>query len=308
MTTRPINLSMTSVQWAMLICLSLLWGGSFFFVGVLVQEVPTVTIVFFRVFIAACALHLFMRATGRHMPWTKSAWISFFALGLLNNVLPFSFIVWGQSHIASGVASILNATTPLFTVLVAHMLTSDEKLSPLRVGGIIVGFLGVAVMIGGGAIADGLIVALAMLSCLSAAMCYAFAAVFGRRFTDLDVNPIGIATGQVTASAVIMFPVMLILDRPWTLDIPSTQSVVSLIALALVSTAFAYILFFRILSGAGATNASLVTFLVPVSAIFLGIFFLGEALLPRHMAGLALIALGLSLVDGRLFKRRRLEG
>ncbi|KPB00597.1 ABC transporter permease [Ahrensia marina] len=295
---------MTTVEWFMLIGLSVIFGGSFFFTGVIVQDLPPKTIVFFRVLIAALALHFFMIVTGRKMPWNGTIWAAFFAMGLINNVIPFSLIVWGQTQIASGVASILNATTPLFTVMIAHALTADEKLSPSRITGVIIGFIGVAVMIGGGAIADGMITALAQFACIGAAISYGFAGVFGRRFKRMAVSPYAVATGQVTASTVIMFPLMLLFDQPWTLAAPSLQSIFALLALGLISTAFAYILFFKILDGAGATNLSLVTFLVPVSAIFLGIVFLGEILLPRHLAGLALIIAGLVCVDGRVFKRR----
>lgn len=304
MSKPAINTSMTTVKWFMLIGLSVIFGGSFFFTGVIVQDLPPKTIVFFRVLIAALALHLFMISTGRKMPWNGTIWAAFFAMGLINNVIPFSLIVWGQTQIASGVASILNATTPLFTVMIAHALTADEKLSPSRITGVIVGFIGVVVMIGGGAIADGMITALAQFACIGAAISYGFAGVFGRRFRQMAVSPYAVATGQVTASTVIMFPFMLLFDQPWTLAAPSLQSIFALLALGLISTAFAYILFFKILDGAGATNLSLVTFLVPVSAIFLGIVFLGEILLPRHLAGLALIIAGLVCVDGRVFKRR----
>jgi drug/metabolite transporter (DMT)-like permease len=304
MSKSAINTSMTTVEWFMLIGLSVIFGGSFFFTGVIVQDLPPKTIVFFRVLIAALALHLFMISTGRKMPWNGTIWAAFFAMGLINNVIPFSLIVWGQTQIASGVASILNATTPLFTVMIAHALTADEKLSASRITGVIIGFIGVAVMIGGGAIADGMITALAQFACIGAAISYGFAGVFGRRFKRMSVSPYAVATGQVTASTVIMFPLMLLFDQPWTIAVPSLQSIFALLALGLISTAFAYILFFKILDGAGATNLSLVTFLVPVSAIFLGIVFLGEILLPRHLAGLALIIAGLVCVDGRVFKRR----
>ncbi|MEM9575177.1 MAG: DMT family transporter, partial [Pseudomonadota bacterium] len=205
----------------------------------------------------------------------------------------------------SGVASILNATTPIFTVLIAHMLTSDEKLTRLRVVGVLIGFVGVAVMIGGGAAADGLSSGVAQLAFIGAAISYAFASVFGRRFKQMEIEPYAVATGQVSASAIMMMPIMLLIDQPWTLSMPSVGSIAALIALGTVSSAYAYILYFKILSSAGSTNASLVTFLVPVSAIILGIAFLGEVLLPRHLIGLALIIAGLIFVDGRLFNRTR---
>jgi len=300
----PARTTMTPPEWAMLIALSLLWGGSFFFNGVTVKELPPLTIVFARVALAAATLHLVMAATGRRLPGGRQAWLAFAGMGILNNVVPFSLIVWGQGHIASGVASILNATTPLFTVLVAHGFTADERLTPLRAGGVVAGFAGVAVMLGAGHLAGGAPV-LAYAACLGAALSYGLASVYGRRFRALGIAPLSVATGQLTLSSLILLPMMLAVDHPWALAMPGTATILALIGLATVSTALAYLLFFRILEGAGATNISLVTFLIPPSAILLGIVFLGETLLARHVAGLALIGLGLALVDGRLMKKRR---
>lgn len=299
-----LNAAMTPVQWAMLITLSVVFGGSFFFNGVIVRDLPPLTIVFFRVFLAALALHLFLLATGWRMPQSAPIWMMFLAMGALNNVVPFTLIVYGQTQIASGVASILNAMTPLFTVVVAHCWTDDEKLTGARIAGVVAGLAGVAVMMGGATLGGGWGTVAAYLACLGAALAYGFAAVYGRRFRKAAIDPLAVATGQVTASSVLMLPLMLAIDRPWALTAPGLDSVLALVGLAIVSTAFAYLLYFRILSGAGATNLSLVTFLVPVSAILLGIAFLDEVLLPRHMAGMALIGLGLALVDGRLFRRR----
>ena len=303
MSNRMINKRMTSIEWMMLITPSLVWGGSFFFVGVIVKELPPQTIVFCRVLIAAVALHIYMKATGRRMPITYAAWSAFLRMGLLNNVIPFSLIVWGQIHIASGVASILNATMPLFTVVIAHVLTGDEKVTSLRIGGVVSGLVGVAIMIGGGGLADGWTNGIAQLALICGAVSYAFASIYGRRFRQLGIDPYTVATGQLTASTLLIFPIMMVVDQPWTLSIPSTGSIWALLALGIASSAFAYILYFKILSSAGSTNISLVTFLVPVSAIFLGIIFLNEQLLSRHIAGLVLIGFGLLLVDGRLFKK-----
>jgi drug/metabolite transporter (DMT)-like permease len=221
-------------------------------------------------------------------------------MSILNNVIPFTLIVWGQSHIASGLASILNATTPLFTVIVAHYLTDDERLTGQRFAGVIVGFAGVAVMIGAAAFASLDASILAQLAVLGAALSYGFSGVFGRRFKTMGIPPLATAAGQVTVSSAILLPAALIVDRPWTLAMPSTGAIVSLVALGLVSTAFAYLIFFRLLARAGATNVGLVTFLIPVSAILLGVLVLGETLAMRHVAGMALIGAGLILIDGRL--------
>lgn len=300
--TTTIAKTMGSTQWAALVLLSLLWGGSFFFVEIAVTAIPPFTIVMLRVGLAALALHLFLSIIGKPVPFEWRLWRAFFIMGLLNNVVPFSLLVWGQTQIASGLASILNAMTPIFTVVVAHFLTQDEKLTGGRLAGVLIGFGGVTTMIGPAALAGLSANLLAQLACLGATLSYAFAGAFGRRFARTGVSPVQTAAGQVTASAIVLFPISMLLDRPWTLDVPGPEVVASLLALALLSTAVAYILFFRLLAAVGATNIMLVTFLVPVSAILLGTLILGERLEPRHFSGLALIGLGLAAIDGRPFR------
>ncbi|QFY62176.1 DMT family transporter [Rhizobium grahamii] len=292
-------------EWGMLLVLSLLWGGSFLFNGILVKTLPPFTIVTGRVLIAALALNVIVRATGHVMPRDSKSWAAFFGMGILNNMIPFCLIVWGQTHIASGLASILNATTPLFGVVVAHFLTADEKMTGNRLLGVLVGFAGVAYMIGFDVLRDLGSNVLAQLAVLGAALSYAFAGIFGRRFRQMGMAPLIPAAGQVTASTVLMLPIALVVDQPWTLTAPSTETWIALLGLALLSTAIAYVLFFRILATAGATNLMLVTFLIPVSAILLGAAILGEQLQAKHLIGMAMIAVGLAAIDGRLFSRWR---
>ena len=304
-TISAINRTMTSQEWCLLLALSVLWGGSFFFAGVAVKELPPFTIVSLRVVIAAIALHIVLRIQNLCLPRNKTVWQAFFGMGILNNVIPFSLIVWGQSHLASGLAAILNATTPLFTVVVAHVLTHDEKMTGNRLIGVIVGFIGVAVMIGGKSLFILGSDIMAQLACLAGALSYAFAGIYGRRFKTMGIPPMVTATGQVTASSIILLPIMLLIDQPWALAAPSIGAIAALFGLALLSTALAYIIYFRILSTAGATNLLLVTFLIPVTAIFLGILILGEHLALKHLAGIILIGAGLAAIDGRLWKRRK---
>ena len=298
------NRPMTAREWGMLLTLSLVWGGSFFFNEIAVRQLPVFTVVVCRVALAAVILLAVLRLTGQRLPRSGKVWAAFFGMGMLNNVIPFSLIVAGQQSVASGVASILNAATPLFGVIFAHLLTQDEKLTPLKLAGVIVGFLGVAVMIGPDAISGlgGNLAAQMMI--LAGAASYAFAGIFGRRYKAMGVSPMATATGQVIASSIILLPLVLVIDRPWTLPAPGWDAIAALIGVAAISTAFAYFLYFRILASAGATNLLLVTFLIPISAILLGTAFLSEALLPRQIAGMALIGLGLSLIDGRLWRRR----
>lgn len=298
-----MNKTMGKTEWIMLIALSVLWGGSFLFVGIAVSDVPPLTIVFVRVLLSAIALHVILKAMGYKFPTDKGILSAFLIMGLLNNAIPFSLIAYGQSHIASGLASILNATTPIFTVIVAHFLTTDEKLTGRKIAGVLIGFFGVAVMIGIDALQALGIHIFAQIAILIATTSYAFAGIYGKRFQTLGVKPITVATGQVTASTFLMLPLVMFLDQPWNLDIPSLHSILALIALALLSTVLAYILFFEILARAGATNLLLVTFLIPPSAIILGVLVLNEAIELNQMFGLALIILSLATIDGRVFSR-----
>jgi drug/metabolite transporter (DMT)-like permease len=302
-----IHTRMTATEWSLLMSLSALWGGSFLFVGVAVQELPPLTIVAARVVLAALALLGAMRLMGATLPREPRVWAAFFGMGVLNNAVPFTLIVWSQGHIASGVASILNATTPLFTVIVAHVFTADEPMTARKLAGVLIGFVGVAVMIGGAALQSLGVAVLAQLATLMAALSYAFAGVYGRRFKAMGVAPIATAAGMLTASSLTLLPVMLLVDRPWTLPAPSATTVAALIGLALFSTSLGYILYFRLLAAAGATNLLLVTFLIPVSAILLGIWLLGERLAPRHLLGMALIGCGLAAIDGRLLDAVRIR-
>ncbi|HSS82576.1 MAG TPA: DMT family transporter [Reyranella sp.] len=291
--------------WTWLLSLSVLWGGSFFFAKVAIGELGPLTVVFARVALAALALDIVLLATRTNPCRRDAPWSAYLAMGLLNNVLPFSLIFWGQTQIASGLASILNATTPLFTLVVAHFLTADEKIDPAKLAALLAGFAGVALLIGPELLVGGASV-WGELACLGAAISYAFAGVYGRRFKTMKIAPIEAAAGQVTASTVLILPIMLAIEQPWTLRaLPSPTVWAALGGLAMLSTALAYVLYFRILAAAGATNLLLVTFLIPVTAVLLGAAVLGERLAPRHFAGMALIGLGLAVIDGRIARLLR---
>ncbi|WP_370223909.1 DMT family transporter [Pararhodobacter marinus] len=296
---------MSGKDWLSLILLSVLWGGSFFFVSVAVPWLPPLTIVLIRVGLAALVLALALPALGVALPRGRAVWAALMVMGFLNNVVPFSLYVVAQGQISSGLASILNATTPLWGVAVAHLATQDERLSWPKALGVLTGFLGVAVMMGqagdGGTF-------WAQAACLCAALSYALAGVWARRFKPLGLAPLSLALGQLACATLMLVPLVALVDRPWTLALPPLPVIAALLGLAVLSTSFAYGLYFRLIASAGAVNAFLVTFLVPVSAVALGIAFLGEALAPRQVAGMALIALGLLILDGRLWRRVRTRG
>ncbi len=289
--------TMAGRDWLLLVTLSVLWGGSFFFSEVALAELGPFTVVLGRVGFAALALLAFVYLTGRRLPAAPGLWGAFLVMGALNNVIPFSLIVWGQVTIDSGLASILNATTPLFTVVLAHILTCDERMTRGRALGVVLGLGGVAVLVGPGVLGALGAQGLAQLAVLVAAFSYACAGIYGRRFKALP--PAVAAAGMVTASAVMTLPIALVVERPWEMS-PGALTWGAVLGLALLSTALAYVIYFRILAAAGATNLLLVTFLIPVSALTLGIVVLGERPDTAAFAGMALIFAGLAAVDGRL--------
>lgn len=296
---------MTASEWALLAILSSLWGGTFFFQAVALTSLPPLTLVLLRVAGGAAILLCVLRVAGLAVPWGVATWRALALMALLNNVVPFSLFAFAQTQIPSGLAAILNATTPIFGVLVAHALTDDEKLTPARLAGVLLGFAGVAAMVGptlSGRLDGGL---WGQLACLAAAVSYAFSGIQGRRLLATGLKPLQTAMGQLASSTVLMLPLAALVDRFWTLPNPPSAVWLSVAALAALSTALAYIIFFRILRTAGATNLLLVTFLIPVSAIGLGTLFLGEQLEGRHLLGMALIATGLAAIDGRLLGRLR---
>jgi drug/metabolite transporter (DMT)-like permease len=297
---------MTSRQWGLLAALSLVWGASFFLAAVSLRGFPPFTIVLGRVAIAAAALAIACRIAGLGLPRGRAQWAACAGMGLLNNALPFALIITGQQFIPSGLAAVVNAATPVFAVLAAHWLTADEKLTPNRLGGAAVGLAGVAVLAGPGVFAAGhgaelLGVAL----CLGACLSYGLSGVWARRVRRSGLAPLPAAAGQCACSTLMMLPVALGFDRPWLLPAPPAEAVAALVAFGLFSTALAYALFYVLIAGAGATNAMLVTLLVPVTALLLGTLVLGEALAPRHLAGMAVIGAGLLVIDGRLLRRIR---
>jgi drug/metabolite transporter (DMT)-like permease len=298
-----IRIQMNRSDWLTLLALAVIWGAAFLFISVAVREVEPLTYVWLRLSLAAAAMWLFLWWRGESAGLPRQVWGSILVLALFNNAIPFVLFGWGQTHIASGLAAILNSTTPIWGVVVAHLFTSDEKLSGRKLAGVALGFAGVTLMIGPALLGSLGNNVLAQLACVAAALCYAFAGVWARRYRGMGLSPISVTTGQLSAGALLMLPLALLVDRPWLDAMPSIRAIGAIVALAVVCSAFAYILYFRLIDRAGATNALLVTLLVPPVAIFLGSLVLNEVIEPRDFAGLALIALGLAAIDGRLLKK-----
>lgn len=296
-------MQMNTAAWLLLIVLSVLWGAAFFFIAIAVKEVPPLSLVLCRVVIASGVLVSYLWVIGQDDLYDAKLIPSFLVMGLISNVVPFALIFWAQQTIASSLTSILIATTTIFTILIAHLFLDDERMAMNKIIGVIFGLLGVAVLLGGD-LADGFDVAtLSIVACLGAALSYACAGVYGRRFAGMGVSSEAAACGQLIASTVILLPIVPLIDQPWTLPVPSWQALFAVLFLALFSTALAFVVYFHLLAKVGAVNVALVSLLVPVSAVVLGVFVLGERLEVQHLLGMALIATGLAAIDGRFTKK-----
>ncbi len=294
------DLRIASGDWVRLVLLSVLWGGSFFFTGVAVKDLPPLTIVFVRVALAALLLLPLIRIYRIAVPRTLAGWWPFIVMALLNNVVPFSLLVSGQTLIASGLASVINAMTPVFTVLVLAAF-GEERLIARRVAGVLLGLFGVIVLRGVDLHLDSR-QSLGILLCLGATVVFGFSALWAKRRLG-GVEPLAAATFQLICSGVMMFVLSMVFDRPWQLPMPHVATLLALLGLAALSTSLAYILFFQIIRGSGPGNVMLVTLLVPVTAILLGYFVLDEVVSPREIVGALIIASGLLIMDGRLLSR-----
>ncbi len=291
------DLRIESADWRRLLFLSVLWGGSFLFVGVAVHELPPFTIVFVRVGLAALLLLPLLWIYRLNVPRTLVGWQPFVVMALLNNVIPFSLLVSGQTMISGGLASVINAMTPVSTVLILAAF-GEERLVARRVVGVLLG-LGGVIILRGLDVEFGSKQSLGILLCLAATVFFGLSALWAKRQLS-DVEPVTAATLQLLSSGAMMFVLAMFIDRPWQLPMPSGATWLSLLGLAALSTSLAFILFFQIIRGSGAGNVMLVTLLVPVTAIMLGYFVLGEIVTTREIVGAIVIASALLIMDGRL--------
>jgi drug/metabolite transporter (DMT)-like permease len=288
--------------WMELSILSLIWGASFLSIRVALDEIPVMTSVAHRVVWAALAIWLVVALRRLPLPRDPRIWFAFLVMGLLNNVVPFTLMAWAQLHIETGLTSILNAATAIWGVIVAAMIFGDERLTLRKGAGVALGFAGVVVAIG----ADGLrgfdLRSAAQLAVILGTLSYALAGAWARaRLTGLP--PVLAAAGMLTASALFMVPLALAVDGAPVLP-QSPATVVAVGYYALVSTALAYLLYYRILGMAGSGNLLLCTLMIPPVAILLGAVVRGEALDAGAFAGFGILALGLLILDGRLLRAR----
>lgn len=298
----PLRLG--AVEWGLIALQSMLWGSSYFFIEVAQPELPAFTLAALRTIPATAALFLIVLPLGYRLPATLAEWRLFIAFSAFNTVLPFLLIVWGQARATGGMAAILNATAPLFGIVLAHLLTHDEKLSWSKVAGVLVGVAGVGILVGWDVVAGSSADLMARLALLAAPFCYVLANIYVRRRLG-RYPPFVIAVMQMVGAMFVTFPLALAVDRPWTLAAPSLAALGAIVGMGVLGSALAALCHFTVLQRAGATNASLVTLIMPLTPILLGGVFLGEQLSGRDVAGALVIAAALVIIDGRVLRLRR---
>ncbi|MGV2981835.1 DMT family transporter [Camelimonas sp. ID_303_24] len=306
----PASSGMTGRLWLLILLMSALWGGGFMFIKFALAGFAPFSVVAGRVGVAAIALGLIVAVGRQRLPREAKVWRAFFIMGALNNLIPWMMVAWAQTQIPSSMAAILNAPTPLLTAVMAHLLTDDEKLTRQRFTGVLAGMLGVAMVVGPGVLSGMDSAVLAQITCLSATVSYAASAVYGRVFRSMEVTPVVAAFGQQLMVACVIVPLALVVDQPWTRPAPGAGAIAAVLALGVIATALPYIIFYRVLAEAGATNLMLVNLLIPGWAVALGAMVLGERLPPTAFLGMAMVVAGLAVIDGRLFPAiwRRLTG
>lgn len=295
--------SISTSAWGLLIALGAIWGASFLSIRIALDEISPLTAVAHRVGWATVLLWPLVLLRRLPLPRDRSVWIGFLGMGILNNVIPFSLMAWGQLHIATGLASIYNAATAIFGVLLASLLLSDERLSMRKAVGVLLGFGGVAVAIGVENFRSFDVTSLAQLAVLAGTISYALAGVWARKRLA-GLSPLVAAVGMLSASTLIMIPLAWWLDGPIRMDL-APRTFIAIAYYSLVATALAYMIYYRVLALAGSGNLMLVTLLIPPVAIALGALVRNETLSPNAYAGFGLLALGLTVIDGRAIDRTR---
>jgi len=292
---------MSGRDWGLIGILALLWGGSFTLIELGLTGFGPLTLVFLRIALAIPAMLVALHVLGLKLPADGKSWRQLTVLGFFSIGFPMALFFWAQTRIDSALASILNATVPLWGVIFAHYFAVDERATPLKLIGVLIGFGGIIVMIGADALAGVGQDVVVQLACLVATACFAGAAVYARKLGDV-MDPMTAATGQIVTAAMMLAPLALIVEQPWTAPAPSFVAVAATLGLAVVATSLAYLLFFRLIASAGASNAMLIALVIPPVAILLGVVILGERMTMEQAVGIALILAGLILIDGRLFR------
>ena len=289
---------MSGTAWFLLFALGFVWGGTFFCTEILLLTMSPFHIVFFRVSIASLAMLAFIHARGERLPTDGASWLRFGIMGLFNNAIPFSCIVFGQQYITAGLASILNSSTAFIAVIMGGLVLSDERITVPRLVGTFLGVAGVAVTIGVGHLSTLSLASIGQILIIMAAVSYSIASIYGR--LQVGGHGVGVsATGMLIASSAWMLVLATLVEGVPVppLDIPS---ILAMLAFAIPCTSLAYILYFAILKRAGAANTMLVTIIIPPFALLLDALAIGEFVSPREIAGFLIIALGLLILSGKI--------
>lgn len=284
----PRQTNMT-VELALLLVLSTVWGASYSFIKVGVETIPPVTLIAARTLIAGAILLAVIRWRGLRLPRDRRTWGRFLVQACLNSVVPFTLIAWAQQTTDAGLATILNATTPIFAFLLTVLVVRHEAVTGRKLFGVAAGLVGICLIIGVEALGGLGRELLAQLAIVAASVCYAGAAIFGKGFKDLD--PMMPAAGSLICGAFVLVPASLLVDQPWRLE-PSSASVLALIALAAVSTALAFVIYFRLVQTLGSVGTTAQSYLRVPIGVAIGMVFLGETLSPTAWIGLGCVVAG----------------
>jgi drug/metabolite transporter (DMT)-like permease len=280
-----------AVELALLVLLATLWGGSYTFIKLGVATIPPVTLIAARTLIAGVLLLVVMRARGLRLPRDAATWRRFLVQACLNSVIPWTLIAWGERSLDAGLATILNSTSPIFTFFLTLAIAGKETLTLRKLFGVVAGMAGICLIVGVqafGGLGEQLV---AQIATVAATICYAGGAIFSRGFKGLD--PIAPAAGSLLCGAAILVPVGLVVDRPWTLA-PSMSSALALLALAVFSTALAFVLYFRLIQTLGSVGTTAQAYLRVPIGVALGVVFLGETLSPTAWVGLTCVVIGVA--------------
>lgn len=292
--------TISSRAWIDLVLLALVWGAIFLVIEFALEELTPLWAVFHRIFWAAALLWIIVYGKGERMPFSPGVWLAFIVMGALNNAIPFSLITWGQTSIESGLTSILNGATAFFGIVVAAAFLTDERLTPSRVLGVLIGMTGVAVIVGWRSLLEFDPRALGQIAVLGAGVSYAFAGVWARSYMK-GLTPTQSATGMLTGSSLLMLPIAWAVEGAPDISLSFT-SIAAIVYMSVFGTVTAYLLYYRILAAAGSGNLMLVTIMMPPISILLGWSVLGEQLAASAFVGCGLIALGLIILDGRAWR------
>ena len=280
-----------TVELALLGLLAIVWGASYSFIKIGVATIPPVTFIGARTIIAGLLLLALLRLRGVALPQDPATWRFFLVQACLNSVVPFTLIAWAEQEVDAGLATILNSTSPIFTFLVTAMITRHESATGRKLFGVAAGLAGIVLIVGLQALEGIGHQLIAQLAIVAATICYAGAAIFGRRFQALD--PMVPGAGSMICGALVLLPISLAVDRPWQIA-PSTDSLLALLALSVVSTALAFVIYFRLLRTLGSVGTVAQAYLRVPAGVAIGVLFLGEAPGPAAYAGLVCVVIGVA--------------